>query len=786
MPRTLQRARVEAHSDNSQLPDELPRTRAGRLPRGDVTRMRDLVPDRRREAGRPTAHTLLRAAAAFALAAAALLAGAPGQAAAACPNAALTGASPAAPDCRAYEQVSPTEKGGFAAYPDQGLQAQTTASGEALGYLSYSAFPGAPGNTALYAGHLAARTPGGWNTTDLTPPFPKGQIVTPYLVGYGFSEDLSQSVVQVPLAPLAEGATPGAYNLFRRQPNPADPSKPVYSLVNNAKPTVSQQELCPPASGLAPLCFLAFNKVAYAGASRDFSHILFESESQLTPEAPGGLIENIYENTIHNLYESTEGKVRLVGILPKGEVAAASTEGSGSSTEYLSNEQEKDGRVEHAISEDGSRIFWTDPTTGNLYVREDGSQPDATTVLIAEGGQFWDAATDGSIVYYTKAGDLYRYEFASETKPAAVTTDLTPGAEVQGVVGASNDGSYVYLVAHAQLVPSKGVQGQPNLYIIHDGGSPVYVATLSGGGECKFVSEQSADACIWSPHSVVSAEAYITPDGRHLGFMSTMRLPTINFPAGYDNIDQRNGEADSEVFEYSAPTPAEEGGGGSGLLLCASCQASGEPPVSSSLIGGIAQTQEHGAGLKFYESVSSPFYKVRALNENGTRLFYTASAPHASPYRRVYEYEADGEGGCATAAGCQFLLSSVGGGQAEEFLGASASGNDAFFATAARLAPGDVDNLPDVYDARVNGGFPPAQSETICENDCAHPAPAPAPSPVSSSTTGPSGNLPPPPTPKTSTIVKRKCAKGRHLSRGRCVKTKHKARKANANIGRRP
>ena len=40
------------------------------------------------------------------------------------------------------------------------------------------------------------------------------------------------------------------------------------------------------------------------------------------------------------------------------------------------------------------------------------------------------------------------------------------------------------------------------------------------------------------------------------------------------------------------------------------------------------------------------------------------------------------------------------------FLDASASGDDVFFATRERLAPTDTDELVDVYDARVDGGFP--------------------------------------------------------------------------------
>lgn len=83
-----------------------------------------------------------------------------------------------------------------------------------------------------------------------------------------------------------------------------------------------------------------------------------------------------------------------------------------------------------------------------------------------------------------------------------------------------------------------------------------------------------------------------------------------------------------------------------------------------------------------------------------------------------------GQGSCAQGGGCLGLVSDgrVGG---AIFVGAGASGDDAFFATAASLLPSDPDSL-DLYDARAGGGFPEAPPSTAClGDDCQGPAPAP-------------------------------------------------------------
>ena len=81
---------------------------------------------------------------------------------------------------------------------------------------------------------------------------------------------------------------------------------------------------------------------------------------------------------------------------------------------------------------------------------------------------------------------------------------------------------------------------------------------------------------------------------------------------------------------------------------------------------------------------------------------------------------------------------------------ASATGNDVFFVTRQQLVPQDGDGGFDLYDARVNGGFPVPPSTPPCSGDGCKPGATPPPSSPSQGTStfsGP-GNPKPPAAPK--------------------------------------
>ncbi len=700
-----------------------------------------------------------------------------------CSNSTLrAGPSAALPDCRAYEQVSPVDKTGFSAYPAAVPPVQLSTSGETLAYLNRQAFPGAVGNTAAFAAHVSTRTAHGWQTEEWTPRIPNAEVLKAYKLSYVFSSDLSQAILQVPLVQLTPEATPYVTNLFRRDPEGA------YSLINAATPKLSAETLCGPA--LLAICWSLRDASAFAGASRDFQHIVFESNAQFTENAPTTGIESLYENS--------NGTVHLAGILPDGIPAASSTAGAGSSALFQTGEQEGDRSLERAVSEDGSHVVFQAPADGGepvpgqsglteVYDRINGSEtieisiPDpeaAPSVSTAEPATFQTASSDGSRVFFTSTAELTTqsntgtennsadlYEYTLTTKHLTDLTvdmnaaDALTGAMVQGVVDISADGAYVYFVANGQLVEGKGVDGQPNLYMMHNGGSPVFIATLNTGGSCHFL----ADSCDWSPFPALR-EAYVTPDGRHMAFMSSRSISTVNFPNGYNNIDQENGTADTEVYVYSAPTrPA-----GTGQLVCASCDPTGTQPIGNALIGGISRNAGFQEGKPTYSGISTPFYRVRALSENGSRLFYTAPASLETSYNDVFEYEVAGEGSCTNPSGCQFPISDSSNSSSDYFLGSSAEGRDVFIATSNRLVLPDADNLTDVYDARVDGGITLSFGAPLCESSCHQRDVASSSKPPESGVTGASGNV-------SSRLLVKKCKRHYRLRHTKCVKnTRHK------------
>ncbi|MGO9760021.1 MAG: hypothetical protein ACLP1Q_02015 [Solirubrobacteraceae bacterium] len=737
----------------------------------------------------------LRACGAVGTALACGLLGIAGQAPAladACPNAKYrSGASEHLPDCRAYEQVSPAEKNGLDAVTLQPLLPARSSACEpgemcTIAYMNVgAAFAGAPGNEFDNA-YLASRSASGWQTTPLSPPTPQAPANSRPHVSFAFSSDLSQTVLRVPLQQLTEGAPAGVYNLYLRGAGGG------YSLLTTLAPPE------PPAPGCAR-CFELEDLSEFAGGSSDFSHVIFEANDSLVAGAPGPGIEN--------LYEAVGGHVYAVGVLPNGTFAPQGAQAGGG----IEATDEHTGKLEHAISQDGSHVVF-DAAAGTeeadskqagmteLYDRIDGAatieisapaagaQPgDCETterVCNAEPAQFWAASANGSVVFFTSKAaltkqshvgpepisgpeprdnpgdDLYRYDVDSRT-----LTDLTPdvdsgkdedpnGASVLGVVGASEDGSYVYFVAEGQLgEPGAGAKtGQPNLYVRHEtpagAGTVTFIATLAApsqdeqeeideGEEGPGVDYRS-DVADWTSRPTES-QAYATPDGTHLAFMSVEPL------TDYDNEqvgeEEGHGVFAHEVFEYSAET---------GQLVCASCDTNEARPLGSAFIG---------ASLR--ERLSTPFHQPRVLSDDGSRLFFSSPDPLVPGLPggsvKVFEYE---NGGVQ-------LISGTEGGGSGTFLDASASGDDVFFATREQLAPGDDDELVDVYDARVDGGLPLAPALTPCRGAACQEPFTPPPTftaPISASFSG-AGNLAPPPPakPTRAQLLARALAKCRKL-----------------------
>jgi hypothetical protein len=644
-------------------------------------------------------------------------------------------------DCRAYELVTPPGKDsgepkavtvGFSEARLEGIEgARAAAGGERMAWDSEYALPGSqvPG-----LDYLSTRDEGGWSSENVVPPqsVDEGPLCPFYVGTVGWSSDLSKGVLA---DGLYQGATGSSYEgeslecghdeprLVAGEPEGfqdlfvRDSDTHAYQLVNVTPSGVTPPP--PPRNQNGEVILTQYFPASFLAGSTDLSHVVFEEELKLTPEAPGG----------DDLYDWSAGGVHLVTILPDGTPVAGMLAGATKNTpiEQATNTfvAPNIANFRHAVSADGSRIFFQ--AAGNLYVRENAT---STVQLDASqaggpggGGQFMAASEDGSRVFFldeasaaltanTQPGsgaNLYEYDLED-----GHLTDITPDGDagVLGVSGASEDGSYVYFVAEGALEGTQGASvGQPNLYLDH-AGALTFVATLSA----------SSDSCDWATDTYCPPEntldegltARVSANGHFIGFTSTRSL------TGYDNTDVHTGQPDAEVFLYEAAT---------NHLSCASCDPSGAPPSAPGIIRYPARPDTNG-GLR-------NDYPQRNVSDNGQVFFETADEllPAATNGRRnVYEYEHG-----------QLYLISSGKSEADSyFLDASVDGSDVFFATAQRLLHRDEDSVYDIYDARIGGGFPePPSAPVPCAGEECRSAlePAPAfPIPASTSFSG-SGNL---------------------------------------------
>ena len=427
---------------------------------------------------------------------------------------------------------------------------------------------------------------------------------------------------------------------------------------------------------------------------------------------------------------------------------------------------------------DGSRVFFTD--CSRLTV-------DSTAVSSGGCGGF--ALTQHG--YQPPTGqDLYEYDV---DKPVGQRlTDLTVdsngsdslGADVQGVAGISQDGSYVYFVARGVLSGSeenehheKAVAGETNLYLRH-AGATTFIATLgpplsnelghSGArGQIEDCDWASAKTPEWAPGGVAPClTSRVSPDGRFLAFNSHKRL------TGYDNTVAASGEPSFEIFRYDAATSE---------LSCASCDPEGKSPAARE----TSEQPSISASLPPAENwLKVPNISTGQLSDDGRVFFSTTDsllpADVNGSHFDVYEYD-----------GSRLHLVSAGTGNDDSiFRNASLDGANVFFTTADALVSSDTDEAISLYDARVGGGFltgpavgpggvvevPACTSGEACKPPPGEPAVEPFP--ASSAFSG-AGNLVSSPAPVLTASKKTiKCLKHKKLSHGKCVKKKLKRSKA--------
>ena len=644
------------------------------------------------------------------------------------------------PACMALELVSPPAKANQPAkFPF------VSADGNRVAFYSTAPLGGTPGALSPTGdAYVATRSDraGGWQTEATVPPagFPRGWAKSPE--ARSFSPDLSRwfQVASTALqfqAGMGQAFSGGLGGAF-------DPLSPLLIPPEGATPR-SEKETS------------VIGSMRFQAASADHTHLLLEPAPSVTylsgDPVPAGVSadDNLY---VASLAPGGEPSLALLARDAVGPDAGkvwggrcgvrigGNRTGSGEIT-----------RSQGAVSADGRRIYFStrpaQPQTSfckeanrlRIMVRseeevggelkaqiEELFSSECTRVAppcsTADGDDRYQAASeDGSKVYFITTrqlansdtdatADLYLYDAdrpAGERLTqvsAGGSGDATPGsgANVQGNVTAiSTDGSHAYFIAPGVLTTAPNpasataISGQSNLYLWDvETEATSFVGTLD-----------AADSeGLWGSTGGFENQAYPVPasgeeGGREVGGDGHVLL--FESKASLTASDADGGHLD--VFRYDSASDS---------LTCVSCRPGGPDaePFDVSVSGDVGGAS--GAGTDFAE-------KGRWASEDGQTVAFTTSEPllpgdgNGAPdfylWRAGQLYRLPGEA---------FVAPPKHGRRGGPVL--SHSGDEVAFQTGSQLLPQDGDDAPDVYVARVSGGFPfPPAVESCSGEACQAP-----------------------------------------------------------------
>jgi hypothetical protein len=655
-----------------------------------------------------------------------------------------TGLSAGLPDCRAYELVTPANTNGNSpGSPTTGTSPPTKfnnwlvtprgpGAGERVSYGTEGTLPGFAGNGFL-DGYLARRAAGehpsaGWTSELAGPTYAQAAPDFTHAIRQeGVSADQLYAFWEVDPAETFPGTLQkGSY--LRTLAGAA--------VGCNPQPLQADFELV----GCGSLGTDAKAESLYVSPAG--AHVIFASSAHLEDEAaPAGTMA---------LYDRAAGEsaAHVVSLKPGGGAF-----GAGESASFV------------AASEGGSAVLFK--VGSSLYLRRDGQ-----TVAIAAGAStFAGISEDGQRVFYTAtgSGDKPATLFACDVEAGPCVGGGSPAglakiAEGSIFVNVPADGSRAFFVSEEALAGveanENGEEAEdevPNLYAWDAASETIsfasHLAPQDFGGEgfagdfqvsldrwTKAISHNSGDI------GRAKSPTRSTPDGGVLVFQSHGQLTE------YDN------EGHGEIYRYDPAAVEGE------RLTCPSCDPSGASPSADAMLE-IANIHTR------IDAITA----IANVTDDGEEVFFQSSdrlLPEDANegVQDVYEWKANGAGGCERKGGCLALISS-GQGEADSYLyGMSANGHDVFFRTPEKLVGADVPGSPSIYDARIDGGIPEPIPPSPCQGDACQgkgSAPPAVSSPASTGA-GEGNEVAKPLAP---------CGKGRHRVKGRCVAIKHHKRR---------
>jgi hypothetical protein len=727
-----------------------------------------------------------------------------------CPNGVFrTGPSSHLPDCRAYEMVTPPYKDagfvGLDAIAPDGSSVLLQSSGAFAGL---EGFPDiSPEPEALYS---TRRTASGWVSAALNPPTseysPDRQS--------GFSDAVGRSQDGQTTVYLERGVwQPGnGIDLFARRPDRSivdiGPTLPP-TAPPNSPAELGNRESRLGTQGVSAEASRFFFTIARANYWREFDS---------TQEDRVSLYEYVGTGNTTPLLVGVDDSGRLISQC--GTVLGGVSNGQGGGNPDSTH---------NAVSTDGNTVFFTaEPsnvaeaggrpacegsglTVPEVFARVDNGLPGAHTVAISEPSledcsackteagvrayaHFEGASADGSKVFFTTtqpllgndtSKNLYEYDFDAPPGQRIVrvsSADSTVTNPVAGVtrppfpragVGVSfplvsEDGSHVYFTATGVLTKISNVEGEAaeagaeNLYVFErDARFP--------GGRIAFVARGRFE------------ETDVTPDGRFLVFTSTSDLTPDDTSTA------------AQVFEYDAQTGSlvrvsigQDGFNHNGNVAIRLKLLPPHEPINAASI--VSPDPKYDGG-----SHPSAYWGNMSVSADGSYVFFQSTVgltPQALDQQVVSQYEGESvyanniyeyhAGRVSLISDGQDLATVIQHGTTE-LIGTDASGGDVFFKTADRLVGQDTDTNVDVYDARIDGGFPAPAVPAACSSDACQGQLSGAPTLLSPGSEFQAGGNPPlaAPAPAAKPAVKSKaksakCKKGFVKKKGKCVRAKAK------------
>jgi hypothetical protein len=598
----------------------------------------------------------------------------------ACPNATLrTSLSAHLPDCRAFEQITPVDKGGAQEIFNYGGKAsQDARAGEDGNHLEYEGvivkWGSGPGSGQ--SPYFFSRTESGWSMTAAAAQPEAGVFrYTPQL----FSPDLGRFAFEAQW-----GTSPS--NLSPHVEFEAGPPGGPYSMVASVPRVHLEAEP---------------NVVAgWVAASKDFSKLVL----QVSDHTLLGHSTHTQEGA--DLYEYSGGlrQVNVIGPAPGVTIGSCGASiVSASERNLIANS--------HAVSDDGSRVFFEAvpgkecSETKHLYLRVNGSGENAVTVDIG-AYRFIAADPQGSKVLLERANGENSGLYLYDSQKASVKYLSLSGVAVGAQFVTSKDLSTVYIHSHDGALYRYDIGGETLLF----------VARIFIDNERNFYAS--------------------SPDGRYFYFIAT---EVAGLPGGGQELEtpgsHRKGQT-SQVYRYDSVEALVQ------CMSCASSFDHYEPRLSALFTEGDRMTASANGEYVFFDTPAAllPSDVDGEVAPEETGAEHTSS--NYSLSSDVYEWRRDGVGGCSYVQGCLALITSGHGGFLNTLLGTTATGRDVFFSTNESLLPSDNDTAGDIYDARSGGGFAEPVDPVECEGDaCLTPFVPPNDSAPSSASFQGAGNM---------------------------------------------